>query len=95
MGGTHRRPGRHRNRSLQDHEAHRQVQGALDRYDGYWGGRAKASGIDVTWIGDGTARADALHGVDIAEWIPAAQVKLLTTRPARSWTKGRALRLAT
>jgi hypothetical protein len=67
----------------------------LDRYDSYWGGRAKASGIDVTRIGDGTARANALHGVDIAEWIPAAQVKLLTTRPARSWTKGGALRRAT
>ncbi|MFD3835422.1 ABC transporter substrate-binding protein [Streptomyces sp. NPDC058642] len=52
---------------------------ALDRYDGYWGGEAKASGIDVTWIADGTARANALRGgdVDIAEWIPTAQAKLL------------------
>ncbi|WP_327341955.1 ABC transporter substrate-binding protein [Streptomyces europaeiscabiei] len=52
---------------------------ALDRYDGYWGGRAKASGIDVSWIADGTARANALRGgdVDIAEWIPTAQAKLL------------------
>ncbi|KKD08315.1 ABC transporter substrate-binding protein [Streptomyces sp. WM6386] len=52
---------------------------ALDRYDGYWGGKAKASGIDVTWIADGTARANALRGgdVDIAEWIPTAQAKLL------------------
>jgi peptide/nickel transport system substrate-binding protein len=51
----------------------------LDRYDGYWGGKAKASGIDVTWIADGTARANALRGgdVDIAEWIPTAQAKLL------------------
>ncbi|MFF8970887.1 ABC transporter substrate-binding protein [Streptomyces sp. NPDC014995] len=51
----------------------------LDRYDGYWGGRAKSSGIDVTWIADGTARANALRSgdVDIAEWIPTAQAKLL------------------
>jgi peptide/nickel transport system substrate-binding protein len=51
----------------------------LDRYDGYWGGKAKAPGIDVTWIADGTARANALRAgdVDIAEWIPTAQAKLL------------------
>lgn len=51
----------------------------LDRFDGYWGGKAKASGIDVTWIADGTARANALRGgdADIAEWIPTAQAKLL------------------
>lgn len=55
------------------------AQATLDRHDGYWGGRAKASGIDVTWIADGTARANALRGgeVDIAEWIPTAQAKLL------------------
>ncbi|TDC85428.1 ABC transporter substrate-binding protein [Micromonospora sp. KC606] len=51
----------------------------LNRFDGYWGGRAKASGIDVTWIADGTARANALRSgeVDIAEWIPTSQAKLL------------------
>ncbi|WP_328770150.1 ABC transporter substrate-binding protein [Streptomyces sp. NBC_00286] len=51
----------------------------LDRFDGYWGGKAKAPGVDVTWILDGTARASALRGgdVDIAEWIPTAQAKLL------------------
>jgi peptide/nickel transport system substrate-binding protein len=51
----------------------------LDRYDGYWGGKAKAPGIDVTWIADGTARANALRSadVDIAEWIPTSQAKLL------------------
>ncbi|ELP64897.1 ABC transporter substrate-binding protein [Streptomyces turgidiscabies] len=51
----------------------------LDRYDGYWGGKAKSSGIDVTWIADGTARANALRSgdVDIAEWIPTSQAKLL------------------
>ncbi|MET9435508.1 ABC transporter substrate-binding protein [Streptomyces sp. NPDC006551] len=51
----------------------------LDRYDGYWGGKAKSAGIDVTWIADGTARANALRSgdMDIAEWIPTAQAKLL------------------
>jgi peptide/nickel transport system substrate-binding protein len=54
----------------------------LDRYDGYWGGKAKAPGIDVTWIVDGTARANALRAgdVDIAEWIPTAQAKLLEAK---------------
>ncbi|MFG2023716.1 ABC transporter substrate-binding protein [Streptomyces sp. NPDC048825] len=52
---------------------------ALDRFDDHWGGKAKAPGVDVTWIADGTARANALRGgaVDIAEWIPTAQAKLL------------------
>lgn len=51
----------------------------LDRFDDYWGGKAKAPGVDVTWIAEGTARANALRGgdVDIAEWIPTAQAKLL------------------
>jgi peptide/nickel transport system substrate-binding protein len=51
----------------------------LDRFDGYWGGKAKASGIDVTWMADGTARANALRAgdQDIAEWIPTAQAALL------------------
>lgn len=51
----------------------------LDRFDGYWGGKAKASGIDVSWVADGTARANAMRAgeVDIAEWIPTAQAKLL------------------
>ncbi|MFF5966518.1 ABC transporter substrate-binding protein [Streptomyces collinus] len=51
----------------------------LDRFDGYWGGKAKAPGLDVAWIPDGTARANALRGgeADIAEWIPTSQAKLL------------------
>ena len=51
----------------------------LDRFDGYWGGPAKAAGIDVTWIADGLARANALRSgeVDIAEWIPTSQAGLL------------------
>ncbi|RAS66898.1 peptide/nickel transport system substrate-binding protein [Lentzea atacamensis] len=51
----------------------------LDRFDDYWGGQAKAAGIDVSWIADGAARTNALRSgeVDIAEWIPTAQAKLL------------------
>ncbi|HET6858513.1 MAG TPA: ABC transporter substrate-binding protein [Streptomyces sp.] len=51
----------------------------LNRFDGYWGGKAKAAGVDVTWIADGTARANALRGgdVDIAEWIPTSQAQLI------------------
>ncbi|RSM46991.1 ABC transporter substrate-binding protein [Amycolatopsis balhimycina DSM 5908] len=55
------------------------TQATLERFDGYWGGKAKAAGIDVTWIADGTARTNALraHEADIAEWIPTAQAPLL------------------
>jgi len=51
----------------------------LDRFDGYWGGRAALAGIDVTWIADGTSRANALRSgeADVAEWIPTSQAKLL------------------
>ncbi|MBX9392725.1 ABC transporter substrate-binding protein [Streptomyces sp. TRM72054] len=47
----------------------------LTRYDDYWGGLAQASGIDVKFIADGTARSAALRTgqVDIAEAIPVAQ----------------------
>ncbi|MFD7296471.1 ABC transporter substrate-binding protein [Streptomyces sp. NPDC059897] len=51
----------------------------LDRYDDYWGGAAKAAGIDVKYIPDGTARAAALRSgeADIVEAIPVAQASLL------------------
>jgi peptide/nickel transport system substrate-binding protein len=51
----------------------------LDRFGGYWGGEAKATGVDVTWIADGSARANALRAgeADIVEWIPTAQARLL------------------
>ncbi|MGW2571482.1 ABC transporter substrate-binding protein [Streptomyces sp. NPDC001537] len=54
----------------------------LDRFDDYWGGRAQASGIDVKFVADGTARANALRtgDVDIAESIPVAQVASLDKR---------------
>ncbi|MEU9063476.1 ABC transporter substrate-binding protein [Streptomyces sp. NPDC048430] len=52
---------------------------ALNRYDDYWGGTAKASGIDVTFVPDGTARAAALRSgeADIVEAVPVSQAALL------------------
>ncbi|MEU1184974.1 ABC transporter substrate-binding protein [Streptomyces sp. NPDC005820] len=52
---------------------------ALDRYDAYWGGRAKAPGIDVRFVPDGTARAAALRSgeADIVEAVPVSQAALL------------------
>lgn len=51
----------------------------LDRFDGYWGHRAQASGIDAKFIADGTARTNALRTgeVDIAEALPVAQIASL------------------
>ncbi|MFI1721560.1 ABC transporter substrate-binding protein [Streptomyces sp. NPDC020489] len=51
----------------------------LDRYDDYWGGRAQAAGIDVKFVADGTARANALRTdqVDLAEAVPVAQTATL------------------
>ncbi|MFI2434907.1 ABC transporter substrate-binding protein [Streptomyces sp. NPDC018693] len=52
---------------------------SLDRYDGYWGGKAKAAGIDATFVPDGTARAAALRSgeADIVESVPVSQAALL------------------
>ncbi|UYA59764.1 ABC transporter, substrate-binding protein (cluster 5, nickel/peptides/opines) [Pectobacterium sp. F1-1] len=51
----------------------------LDRFDGYWGEKAQASGIDVSFVSDGTARAAALRTgtADIVEAIPVSQAPLL------------------
>ncbi|MFF5479419.1 ABC transporter substrate-binding protein [Streptomyces sp. NPDC012935] len=51
----------------------------LDRYDAYWGDKAKAPGIDVTFVPDGTARAAALRSgeADIVEAIPVSQAAVL------------------
>ncbi|WP_418960528.1 ABC transporter substrate-binding protein [Streptomyces tritici] len=51
----------------------------LDRYDGYWGGRARLAGIDVTFVPDGTARAAALRSgeADVVEAVPVSQAALL------------------
>ncbi|MFE6526346.1 ABC transporter substrate-binding protein [Streptomyces sp. NPDC057794] len=51
----------------------------LDRYDGYWGKKAKAPGIDVRFVPDGTARAAALRSgeADIVEAVPVSQAAVL------------------
>ncbi|PWJ50686.1 peptide/nickel transport system substrate-binding protein [Quadrisphaera granulorum] len=51
----------------------------LDRFDGYWGTKAAASGIDASFVPDGTARAAALRTgtADIVEAVPAGQASLL------------------
>ncbi|PWC14499.1 ABC transporter substrate-binding protein [Brenneria corticis] len=51
----------------------------LDRFDGYWGEKAQASGIDVSFVPDGPARAAALRtgAADIVEAIPVSQAPLL------------------
>ncbi|MFI6898746.1 ABC transporter substrate-binding protein [Streptomyces sp. NPDC050256] len=59
------------------------VQGAvsatLERNDTYWGAKAEAPGVDVTFVADGTARANALRteAVDVAEYVPISQASLL------------------
>ena len=52
---------------------------SLDRFDGYWGERAAAAGIDATFVPDGTARAAALRTdtADVVEAVPAGQASLL------------------
>ncbi len=52
---------------------------ALDRYDGYWGKKAKAAGIDVSFVPDGAARAVAIRSGEahIAEAVPVSQASLL------------------
>ncbi|WP_017584610.1 ABC transporter substrate-binding protein [Nocardiopsis valliformis] len=51
----------------------------LDRFDDYWGELALATGIDVSFVPDGTARAAALRTgeADIVESIPTSQASLL------------------
>lgn len=51
----------------------------LERFAGYWGEKAKASGIDVGFVPDGTARGAALRSgtADIVEAIPVSQAPLL------------------
>ncbi|MEU5714909.1 ABC transporter substrate-binding protein [Streptomyces sp. NPDC020403] len=55
------------------------VGATLKRNTTYWGGRAKAPGVDVTFVADGTARANALRtkAVDVAEYVPVSQASLL------------------
>ena len=48
----------------------------LERYDDYWGDKAAAAGIDVTFVPDGTARGAALRTgeADLVEAVPVSQV---------------------
>lgn len=57
----------------------------LDRFDGYWDGRAQSAGIDVSFIPDGTARANALRAgeVDVVDTIPVAQAAVLAPENLR------------
>jgi peptide/nickel transport system substrate-binding protein len=71
----------------------------LDRFDDYWGGRAQAPGVDVRFIADGGARANALRTgqVDVAESIPVAQAAALDadTRRETATTRTTSLHLNT
>lgn len=51
----------------------------LDRFDGYWGEKAQAGGIDVNFVSDGVARGAALRTgtADLVEAIPVSQAPLL------------------
>ncbi|WP_231648598.1 ABC transporter substrate-binding protein [Saccharothrix sp. NRRL B-16348] len=51
----------------------------LDRFDGYWGDKAKAAGIDVSFVPDGAARAAAIRGGEahVVEAVPVSQAALL------------------
>lgn len=51
----------------------------LDRNDNYWGTKAVASGIDVDFVPDGTARAAALRNGDtnIVEAVPVSQASVV------------------
>ncbi|MEU1949438.1 ABC transporter substrate-binding protein [Streptomyces sp. NPDC020125] len=55
------------------------TRGTLHRFDDYWGGLAHASGLDVRFIADGTARTNALRSgeVDMAEAVPVSQAATL------------------
>lgn len=51
----------------------------LERFDGYWGDTAAASGLDVSFVPDGTARGAALRTgeADLVEAVPVSQAALL------------------
>ncbi|MFI9587703.1 ABC transporter substrate-binding protein [Streptomyces sp. NPDC052236] len=72
------------------------TQATLNRFDDYWGGRAQASGIDVTWTADSTARANALRtgAADIAEAIPVSQAGSLDKGTVRETPTGRTVSLS-
>lgn len=51
----------------------------LNRFDGYWGEKAAAPGIDVSFVPDSTARAAALRtgSADLVEALPVSQLPLI------------------
>ncbi|NLU68046.1 ABC transporter substrate-binding protein [Streptomyces sp. HNM0574] len=51
----------------------------LERNEKYWGKKAQAPGVDVKFVADGTARANALRAgqTDIAEYVPVSQASVL------------------
>ncbi|MGB2063903.1 MAG: ABC transporter substrate-binding protein [Marinomonas gallaica] len=51
----------------------------LERYDGYWGQKARAPGADISFVPDGIARASALRTglADIVEAIPVSQAPVI------------------
>ncbi|MFD7864477.1 ABC transporter substrate-binding protein [Streptomyces sp. NPDC059783] len=67
------------------------VSATLERNDTYWGDKAEAPGVDVTFVADGTARANALRtgSVDIAEYVPVSQASLLGDRLAHGFPSAR------
>ncbi|WP_326592581.1 ABC transporter substrate-binding protein [Streptomyces brevispora] len=67
------------------------VSATLERNDHYWGGKAKAPGADVTFVADGTARANALRteAVDVAEYVPISQASLLGDRLVHGFPSAR------
>ncbi|CAI0897040.1 ABC transporter substrate-binding protein [Serratia quinivorans] len=51
----------------------------LKRFEGYWGQKAAAPGIDVSFVPDGSARAAALRtgSADLVEAVPVSQLPLI------------------
>ncbi|MFF3491446.1 ABC transporter substrate-binding protein [Streptomyces sp. NPDC002795] len=58
------------------------VSATLDRFDGHWRGKAAARGLDVAFVADNNARANALRSgqIEVAEFVPAAQALVLGGR---------------
>lgn len=58
------------------------VSATLQRNGRYWGGKAQAPGVDVKFVSNGTARANALRGgqTDVAEYVPVSQASVLDER---------------
>ncbi|MER7554967.1 ABC transporter substrate-binding protein [Streptomyces anulatus] len=77
--GTRVNPAGHATGPFTLAEVNGAVSATLERNDTYWGSKAKAPGVDVKFVADGTARANALRtkDVDVAEYVPISQASLL------------------